>query len=163
MVALAAFAAGVFWTKTSTPAPQAITAGPVDDQAIAALRKETQLLRGEIAVLSNELTSLRNALQERPAAPGSPTVFPTQEESSDTLAMKPTKDALERYRAATGNQKPANPADLVPYFTDPQQAAAYLKKRDSAAAKPERQQLKAEIRTELKQRLKGGSDVPALP
>jgi hypothetical protein len=79
----------------------------------------------------------------------------------ETPANKPAKDALERYRAATGNQKPADPAELAPYFTDPQQAAAFLKNRE--AAKPERQQLKAELKTELKQRLKAGSDGPALP
>lgn len=144
------------------PAP-ATTAAQSDDPAIAAMRKDNQLLRTELAVLANEVAALRASLQDRALAPAVATANQVQEDLPDTPANKPAKDALARYRAATGNPKPADPAELAPYFTDPQQAAAYLKNRESAAAKPERQQLKADLKTELKQRLKAGSDTKPAP
>lgn len=160
VLAAAAFAAGVFWTRTGTPAtPPAAAAAPGwDDAALAALRKDNQLLRDELAMLANELAALRTSLQDRPGPTGTAATAPAQADVADLPATKPAKDALERYRAATGNPKPADPAELVPYFTDPQQAEAFLKNRGAAAAKPERQQLKAELKTELKQRLKAGAD-----
>jgi fructose-specific component phosphotransferase system IIB-like protein len=165
VIAAAAFAAGVLWTRTAPPAAAAPVTGAAlpDDQTIAALRKDNQLLRAELAVLANEVALLRTSLQDRPVAPVPPAASQAQADFPETPANKPAKDALERYRAATGSPKPADPAELVPYFTDPQQAAAFLKNREAAVAKPERQQLKAELKTELKQRLKASSDNPPAP
>ena len=167
LLMIAAFAAGALLTKTSTPAVQPVATGTVthDDQALAAMRKDSQLLRDEIAVLASEVAQLRTSLQDRPASAVIQAFAPAQVDMPDTtLATKPAKDALEHYRAATGNQRPANLADLVPFFTDPQQAEAFLKNREAAAAaKPERQQVKAEVKTELKQRRKAGPAAPAAP
>jgi hypothetical protein len=161
----AAFAGGVFWTRTAPVAAQPVVTGAAlpDDQAIAALRKDNQLLRAELAVLANEVAALRTSLQDRAVAPMPSAASPAPTDLPDTPANKPAKDALDRYRVATGNQRPADPAELVPYFTDPQQAQAYLRNRENAADKPERQQLKAEIKTELKQRLKAGSEAKPAP
>lgn len=166
LLVIAAFAAGVFWTKTSAPSAQPVASGTgtLDDQALAAMRKDSQLLRDQIALLAAEVAQLRGALQDRPAAPVVEAAAPAQADLPDTPANKPAREALERYRAATGNQRPATRAELVPFFTDPQQAATYLKNREAAAtAKPEREQLKAEVKNELKQRLKAGTSTTPAP
>ena len=163
---IAAFVAGALLTKTSAPTAQPVAAGTgtLDDQALAAMRKDNQLLQAQIAALAGEVAALRTSLQDRPASTVIQAVAPAEPDMADTPATKPARDALERYRAVTGNQRPTNLTELAPFFTDPQQAEAFLKNREAAAtAKPERQQLKAEMKTELKQRLKAGTSAPAVP
>ena len=164
LLAIAALVAGALLMRAFDPATQAVLApapGTSEAEALAALRKDNAQLRAEIALLAGEITELRTALQERLAAPATQAALPAQAELPETAAGKPAREALDRYRAATGNQRPANPAELVPYFTDPQQAASYLKNRDPATgAKPERQQLKTELKAELKQRAKSGAAAP---
>jgi hypothetical protein len=166
LLVLAAFAVGVFWTRTSAPAPQSpvTSAGTLDASALASVRQDNQLLREQVAALASEVAQLRAALQDRPVTTVAEMATPAQADLPDTPANKPAREALERYRAATGNQRPATLAELVPYFTDPQQAATYLKNREAAAtAKPERAQLKAEVKNELKQRLKAGTSATPAP
>ncbi len=166
LLVIAAFATGVFWTKTSAPVPQQIaaTAGTLDDQALAAMRKDNQLVRDQLFVLAGEVAQLRAALQDHPVATVVEATATAQADLPDTPANKPAREALERYRAATGNQRPATLAELVPFFTDPQQAAKYLLNREAAAAtKPGREQLKAEVKNELKQRLKAGTSATPAP
>jgi hypothetical protein len=167
LLVIAAFAAGMFWTKTSAPAPQppvATSAGTLDDQAVAGMRRDHQLLREQMAALAAEVAQLRASLQDRPVAMAAEAPVPAHADLPDTPANKPAREALERYRAATGNQRPATPGELLPFFTDPQQAATYLKNREAAAAaKPEREQLKAEVRNEVKQRLKAGTSATPAP
>lgn len=162
LLALGVLVAGVLLTRTSGPAPATAPAPAlVDDEALAALRKDNALLRSQISALAGEVAALRADLQSRPNTVAAPAVIPVPADPAETAAAKPAREALDRYRAANGNQRPANPADLVPYFTDPEQAAAYLRKQDPAnGAKAERQQLKTELKAELKQRTQAGAAVP---
>ena len=81
LLTLAAFVAGVLFTKTAAPMAASVPAagGTLDDAALADLRKDNQMLRAQIAALAGEISGLRASLPEHPVAIVNPAATPVPE------------------------------------------------------------------------------------